>query len=78
MQIGNYTTKGGIGVSREIHEALYQPADNALAEALDQRRGVLVFVELRISRTLYALGYGVCRSAAGVSPRADVALRSRR
>lgn len=41
MQIGNYTTKGGIGVTREIREALYQPADNALAEALDHRRGVL-------------------------------------
>jgi anthranilate synthase len=40
MQIGNYTTKGGIGVTREIREALYQPADHALAEALDHRRGV--------------------------------------
>jgi anthranilate synthase len=41
MQRTNYTTKGGIGVTREIREGLYQPADNALAEALDHRRGVL-------------------------------------
>jgi anthranilate synthase len=41
MQHTSYTTKGGIGVTREVHEGLYQPADNALAEALDHRRGVL-------------------------------------
>jgi anthranilate synthase len=41
MQRTSYITKGGIGVTREICEGLYQPADNALAEALDQRRGVL-------------------------------------
>jgi anthranilate synthase len=41
MQRTGYTTKGGIGVTREICESLYQPADNALAEALDRRRGVL-------------------------------------
>ena len=41
MQRTSYTTKGGIGVTREIREGLYQPADNALAKALDHRRGVL-------------------------------------
>jgi anthranilate synthase len=41
MQLTNYTTKGGILVRREIREGLYQPADNALADALDHRRGVL-------------------------------------
>src|SRR5271155_4724303 len=41
MQRTSYTTKGGIGVTREIREGLYQPADNTLAEALDHRRGVL-------------------------------------
>jgi len=41
MQRTSYTTKGGIGVTREISVGLYQPADNALAEALDHCRGVL-------------------------------------
>jgi anthranilate synthase len=41
MQRTSYATKGGIGITREIREGLYQPADNALAEALDHRRGVL-------------------------------------
>jgi anthranilate synthase len=41
MQRTSYTTEGGIGVTREIREGLYQPADNALAEALDHHRGVL-------------------------------------
>jgi len=41
MQRISYTTRGGIGVTRETREGLYQPADNALAEALDRRRGVL-------------------------------------
>ncbi len=36
-----YITGGGIGVRREICEGRYQPADNALAQALDRRRGVL-------------------------------------
>ncbi len=65
MQVTRYATQGGVAVTREIREENYQPADNALARALDERRGVLVFVELRISRPLHALGYGVCRSAAG-------------
>jgi anthranilate synthase len=37
----SYVTKGGIGVRREIREGRYQPADDALAQALDRRRGVL-------------------------------------
>src|SRR5215469_1484544 len=41
MQVTRYATKGGIGITREIHEQGYQPADNALATALDNRRGVL-------------------------------------
>jgi anthranilate synthase len=41
MQIAHYTTQGGIGVTREICERDYQPADYALARALDERRGVL-------------------------------------
>jgi anthranilate synthase len=41
MKLTSYTTKGGIGVTREIREGRYEPADNALAEALDDRRGVL-------------------------------------
>jgi anthranilate synthase len=41
MQLTSYTTAGGIGVTREIREGRYRPADNALAEALDHRRGVL-------------------------------------
>src|SRR5271155_1515694 len=41
MERTSYTTRGGIGVTREIREGLYQPADNTLAEALDHRRGVL-------------------------------------
>lgn len=41
MQLTSYTTRGGVGVRRETRERRYQPADNALAQALDQRRGVL-------------------------------------
>ena len=41
MQVSRYATKGGIAVTREIRKEIYQPADNALAEALDGRRGVL-------------------------------------
>jgi anthranilate synthase len=37
----NYTTEGGIGVSREIVAQPYIPADTALAETLDRKRGVL-------------------------------------
>ncbi len=37
----SYVSGGGIGVTREIRERVYQPADNALAQALDHRRGVL-------------------------------------
>src|SRR5215471_12794451 len=35
------TTKGGIRITREIRNRDYQPADMALAESLDARRGVL-------------------------------------
>src|SRR5437667_10698167 len=41
MQPTSYRTKGGIRVERTIESRFYQPADNALAEALDTRRGVL-------------------------------------
>jgi anthranilate synthase len=41
MQTTSYTTNGGIRVTREIRNRDYQPADTALAEALDERRGVL-------------------------------------
>src|ERR1700737_49589 len=37
----SYHTKGGIRVRREISEGAYRPADTALADALDDRRGVL-------------------------------------
>ncbi len=41
MQVTCYTTQGGVAVTREIREEHYRPADNALARALDERRGVL-------------------------------------
>src|SRR6201982_4332835 len=41
MQRKSYSTKGDIRITREIHTHNYQPADTALAEALDERRGVL-------------------------------------
>src|SRR5689334_19558295 len=41
MQPKSYTTKGGVRITREIHNRAYQPADTALADALDERRGVL-------------------------------------
>jgi anthranilate synthase len=41
MQRQSYITKGGIRITREIRTRDYQPADTALAEALDTRRGVL-------------------------------------
>jgi len=41
MQLMNYRTEGGIRIQREISNQPYRPADNALAGALDTRRGVL-------------------------------------
>jgi anthranilate synthase len=41
MKPTTYVTKGGIRVTREIRIHEYQPADTALASALDDRRGVL-------------------------------------
>jgi len=41
MQLMSYRTKGGIRIHREITNHPYRPADNALADALDTRRGVL-------------------------------------
>jgi anthranilate synthase len=41
MQPMSYHTKGGIRIQREISNQPYRPADNALAGALDTRRGVL-------------------------------------
>jgi len=41
MQRTSFTTKGGIAVEREIAARPYSPADSALAEMLDRRRGVL-------------------------------------
>jgi len=41
MQLMSYRTEGGIGIQREIINQPYHPADNALAGALDTRRGVL-------------------------------------
>jgi anthranilate synthase len=41
MNPTSYTTRGGIRVTREICNHDYQPADTALAQSLDARRGVL-------------------------------------
>ena len=41
MQRKSYTTQGGIRVEREIVVRPYTPADTTLAEALDNKRGVL-------------------------------------
>src|SRR3954452_20381335 len=41
MQPTRYVTKGGVRVTRDICSRNYQPADTALAEALDRKRGVL-------------------------------------
>src|SRR5271168_206517 len=41
MKRTSYITNGGIRVTREIRNHEYRPADSALAQALDQRRGVL-------------------------------------
>jgi len=41
MQRASYDTRGGVRVRREIDIRPYLPADTALAEALDSRRGVL-------------------------------------
>src|SRR2546421_1905420 len=42
MQHTSYTTNGGIRIEREIQHRAYAPADTTLAEALDDRRGVLL------------------------------------
>src|ERR1700680_4519167 len=41
MQHKSFTTAGGIAVEREFVARPYSPADTALAEALDSKRGVL-------------------------------------
>ncbi len=41
MNSESYVTNGGVRVMREIESRPYRPADTALAEALDSRRGVL-------------------------------------
>ena len=41
MQLESYRTEGGIRIRREIIDRAYRPADRALADALDTRRGVL-------------------------------------
>jgi anthranilate synthase len=41
MQRKSFTTAGGIAVERGIVARAYSPADNALAEMLDRKRGVL-------------------------------------
>ena len=66
MQVTSYTTRGGIAVTREIRdEALSAGRQRAGRGARPSPRRA-VFVELRVSRPLYALGHGVCRSAAGL------------
>ncbi|HEU0216568.1 MAG TPA: anthranilate synthase component I [Stellaceae bacterium] len=41
MRQASYVTSGGIRVARRVESRGYAPADNALADALDTRRGVL-------------------------------------
>jgi anthranilate synthase len=41
MKLTSYITNSGIRVTREICNHEYQPADTALAQSLDERRGVL-------------------------------------
>ena len=41
MQLMSYRTEGGIRIQREVSDQPYRSADNALAGALDTRRGVL-------------------------------------
>src|SRR5215813_3303892 len=41
MQRINYRTEGGIRIQREIDNQPYRPADDALVDVLDMRRGVL-------------------------------------
>ena len=41
MHSQSYRTNGGILIRREVRNRDYSPADKALADALDTRRGVL-------------------------------------
>ena len=41
MQLTSYTTAGGIRVQRETADQPYRPADDALVDVLDTRRGAL-------------------------------------
>src|SRR5229473_2628780 len=41
MQLKSYTTDGGVSIRREVSNRDYRPADTALSDALDTRRGVL-------------------------------------
>jgi anthranilate synthase len=41
MQLIEYRSAGGVQIRREVHQRAYRPAETALGEALDGRRGVL-------------------------------------
>src|SRR5205814_5972097 len=41
MKLASYITKGGIRIAREIRNHDYRPAGTALAQSLDERRGLL-------------------------------------
>ena len=41
MPSTEYRTRGGVLIGREVRERAYRPAETALGEALDERRGVL-------------------------------------
>lgn len=41
MHTKTYLTNGGIRITRDIRHSDYQPADDALVQALDRKQGVL-------------------------------------
>ena len=60
-----FVTAGGISITRQRHDTAYQGAIETYIDGLDTppRRGF--FLELRISRPLYALGHRHHRPACG-------------
>ena len=77
MQATSYVTKGGIRVTREIRNRTYRARRHGPRRGPRPPARRAVLLELRVSRPLYAVGHGVCRSAAGVH-RSGTPVRDRR
>ena len=69
-----YRTRLGIEIRRTVEEIPLKGAIEPLIEALDQSRGLFTGVQLRLSRTLYAVGYRFVNPPVCLNPAAGTSL----